>query len=89
MKNKKNFMESPFNINELEKASKEVLNIKNNVQKYRVWKRLTQKELAENIGVSVSQISLIENKLSNPRESTKHKICEFFGVNHDQIFYTK
>jgi len=60
---------------------------KNNVQKYRVWKGIAQKELAENVGYSVSEIRLVEKNEVTPRLMLRLKICEFFGVSHDQMFY--
>ena len=62
--------------------------LKNNVQKYRVWKNLQQKELAKEVNISVSEIRLIEKHIvKRPRLDLRLRICEFFGVSHDQMFY--
>ncbi|MEN8907852.1 MAG: helix-turn-helix transcriptional regulator [Clostridiales bacterium] len=62
-------------------------NIKNNLRKYRVWKTLTQEQLAMELGVSLAQIRLIENKHHYPRYQTRSKICVFFNINQNQMFY--
>jgi DNA-binding XRE family transcriptional regulator len=62
--------------------------LKNNVQKYRVWKNLQQKELAKEVNISVSEIRMIEKHIvKRPRLDLRLRICEFFGVSHDQMFY--
>ena len=61
----------------------------NNLQKYRVWKNLSQKELAEDVEASISEIRLIEKNLVTPRLMLRLRICEFFGVSHNQMFYPK
>lgn len=63
--------------------------LKNNVQKYRVWKNLLQKELAEAVSISVSELRLIEKNSVCPRLQSRLRLCEFFGVSHDQLFYTE
>jgi DNA-binding XRE family transcriptional regulator len=63
--------------------------LKNNVQKYRVWKNLLQKELAEKVGISVSELRLIEKNAVCPRLQHRIKLCEYFGVSHDQMFYNE
>lgn len=62
---------------------------KNNVQKYRIWKGIAQKELANEIGYSVSEVRLVEKNKVTPRLMLRLKICEFFGVSHNQMFYVK
>ena len=61
--------------------------MKNHVQKYRVWKGLLQKDLAEKINISVSEIRLIEKQAVAPRPGTRLKLAKLFDVNHDQLFY--
>lgn len=62
-------------------------NIKNNLRKYRVWKTLTQEQLAMELGVSLAQIRLIENEFHYPKYQTRAKICNFFNINQNQMFY--
>jgi DNA-binding XRE family transcriptional regulator len=59
--------------------------IKNNLSKYRHWKDLTQKELAEELEISASLIVKIENDV--PKWYTRKMICEYFGVSQGQMFY--
>ena len=60
---------------------------KNNVQKYRVWKNLLQRELAEEIGISKSQLRNIELNKCQPRKKFRERLCEYFGINFNQLFY--
>ena len=60
--------------------------VKNNVRKYRVWKGLLQKDLAKSIGISVSQIRLIESNKATPRLQTRLKICSLFNVSYNQMW---
>jgi DNA-binding XRE family transcriptional regulator len=69
---------------------KKIKKTENNLQKYRVWQNLKQRELAEKIKVSVSTIRLIEsNKNYMPSMSITSKICNFFGVSYNQMFIVK
>ena len=61
--------------------------IKNNLQKYRIWKQLRQVDLAKELDLSIAQIRYIENKNKYPKYQVRHKICEYFGVSQDQMFY--
>jgi DNA-binding XRE family transcriptional regulator len=60
--------------------------LKNNVQKYRIWKGLYQKELADKIGISTSYLRGIEKFIFWPSLKVRIRFCEFFGVNHRQLF---
>jgi DNA-binding XRE family transcriptional regulator len=62
-------------------------NIKNNLKKYRTWKNLTQQELADKLGISVSILRLIELNNHIPKWYTRMKIYEYFGVSENQMFY--
>lgn len=62
-------------------------NIKNNIQKYRVWKNLLQSELAEQTGVSVSEVRLLEKNKVSPHKATEEKLLKFFGISYHQLFY--
>jgi len=62
--------------------------LKNNVQKYRVWKNIQQKDLAKKVNISISTLALIErHHIKRPRLDLRLRICEFFGVSHDQMFF--
>ena len=61
--------------------------LKNNVQKYRAWKGITQKDFAKEISASVSEIRLIEKNKVCPRPGLRFKICDYFNVQHNQMFY--
>lgn len=70
----------------------EVLNMakkkyKNNVQKYRVWRNLLQRELAEEINISKSQLRNIELNKCQPGAKFITRLCDFFGVSFNQLFY--
>lgn len=62
-------------------------NIKNNLKKYRTWKNLTRKELAKELNISDMTIVLIENHNRYPRYPIRAKICKYFEVSFDQMFY--
>jgi DNA-binding XRE family transcriptional regulator len=66
---------------------KENKNIKNNLKKYRVWKNLRQVDLAEILGVSTCTLRRIEANCSYPKYQVRAKICNYFNVNQDQMFY--
>jgi cytoskeletal protein RodZ len=36
------------------------VNIRNNLRKYRIWKNITQEDLANDLKISVNQLRLIE-----------------------------
>lgn len=62
-------------------------NIKNHVQKYRVWNGLLQADLAEATGIPMSTLRLIEKNLVCPRAGATQKLLDFFNVSYDQLFY--
>lgn len=51
-----------------------------NLKRIRERHKLTQKELADRIGVQHTRISEIELGKSNPRLSTIEKIAAYFGI---------
>lgn len=61
--------------------------IKNNLLKYRVWKNLTQKELAAKLKISKSQLRLIEVDQIYPKYQLRSRLCNFFNISQDQMFY--
>lgn len=62
-------------------------NLKNHLQKYRVWKKLTQEELSKKLKISVSELKLIERQKVTPQFLNRWQIIQFFGVSMDQMFY--
>jgi DNA-binding XRE family transcriptional regulator len=62
-------------------------NIRNNLQKYRLFKNLTQEELKEKTKISINMIRRIEKRSYYPNYIIRSKICEFFEINQDQMFY--
>jgi|WetSurMetagenome_2_1015567.scaffolds.fasta_scaffold52260_4 DNA-binding XRE family transcriptional regulator len=61
--------------------------IKNNLQKYRVWKKLTQTELAKCVEISINQLRKIEHDGYYPKYMIRQKICNYFGILQTQMFY--
>lgn len=61
--------------------------ILNNLQKYRVWKNLTQEELSRQLKISVNQLRQIEIDNKYPKYQIRARICKFFNVSQDQMFY--
>lgn len=61
--------------------------IKNNLLKYRVWKNLTQEDLAEDLNISVNNLRMIEIYHKYPRYQLRAKLCKYFNVSQDQMFY--
>ena len=46
---------------------------------------LTQKELAEKLGVSAQAVSKWENNVNQPDVSTIRKLCAIFGISVDEF----
>ena len=61
--------------------------IKNNVQKYRIYKGILQKDLAKEIDISLSWLRRIEGQKGCPKPGTRIKLSDYFGVSHNQLFY--
>lgn len=59
-----------------------------NIKKLRKSKNMTQKQLANYLGMSVSLISKLENNVIPPRFTIMDifKICRFFGIKPKDIF---
>jgi DNA-binding XRE family transcriptional regulator len=64
-----------------------IQNIQNNLQKYRLYKQLTQGELSNILQISIHMIRRIEKYSYYPNYIYRSKICEYFGINQDQMFY--
>lgn len=62
-------------------------NIKNNLRKYRVWEGITQKDLAKKLKISPHKLRMIELNRQYPKYQVRAKICSYFDVSQDQMFY--
>ncbi len=60
-----------------------------NIKSIRIKKKLTQKQLAEKVGVSVKTISHWENGYSAPNISGITKLKKSLGVSYDELFEKK
>lgn len=69
--------------------AKEKIPVYNNLAKYRKWKNITQKELAENTNISYQIIGKIEREGHYPKYLIRKKLYEYFGVSPRQLFYVK
>ena len=58
----------------------------NKLKHYRVWKNRTQKELSEELNISRAWIRRIENDKAYPKYQIRKKLCDYFGINQDQLF---
>lgn len=61
--------------------------IKNNLAKYRNWKNITQQGLADELKMSVKHLRNIEVNNNYPNYVTRAKLCKYFNVSQDQMFY--
>lgn len=61
--------------------------IKNNLKKMRQWKFATQQELAEELNISTSLLRRIETEDHYPKYQVRSRLCEYFGVSPEQMFY--
>ena len=60
--------------------------IENKVYEYRVLKRLSQKELADAVGVSKQTIYVMEKNNYSPSLILAFRIADFFNVDVNDIF---
>lgn len=60
--------------------------MKNNLQKIRWEKNLSQKTLSQKSGVSQSVISSVENGLTTPNLATALRLAKALGVSVEEIF---
>lgn len=65
------------------------INIKNRIRVIRAEKRISQIELAENVGVSRQTISAIENEIFNPSIKLVFLICRALEKNVEEVFYAE
>ena len=73
---------------EMEKKFKGVVVIVNNIKLLRAYKGVSQKEVADAIGISQQTLSKVENS-DNMNLKTAKKIADYFGVGLDDIFLNK
>lgn len=59
--------------------------LKDNIKKARLDAGLTQKEVAEKLGVAQAQYARWENGGRNPKDETVEKLAEIFGVTFDKL----
>ena len=62
--------------------------IVNNIKVLRAYKGVSQKEVADAIGISQQTLSTVENS-DNMNLKTAKKIADYFGVGLDDIFLNK
>lgn len=60
--------------------------IENKVYEHRVLKRMTQKDLADAVGVSKQTIFVMEKNNYSPSLVLAFRIADFFNVNVNDIF---
>lgn len=61
--------------------------IKNNIQKYRIWKSYSRDKLSEIIGIASNTLYSIEMNNVYPKYQIRKKFCDCFNVSHEQLFY--
>lgn len=63
--------------------------IENNVYEYRVLNKLSQKELAEHVGVSKQTIFVMEKNKYSPSLLLAFRIANYFNTDVTDIFHYK
>ena len=58
------------------------------ISELRRRKKMTQKQLADYLSVSLNSVSLYERNLSTPDDDTKIKIAQLFDVSMDYLMGT-
>lgn len=69
--------------------TKSVLKVENRVHVLRAEKRLSQQELAEEVGVTRATINAIEGEDYNPSLELAFRIARFFEVPLESVFFVK
>lgn len=59
----------------------------NNLKKLRLKNKLTQKELADIVGISQQQLSRYEKGINYPKIEIAKKISDFFKISINDIFF--
>ncbi len=60
--------------------------LQNSIRVFRAERRISQKELADEVGLSRQSVNSIELCKFNPSVITALKIAEFFGVKVEDVF---
>ena len=63
--------------------------MENNLRVLRAMKRITQEELASNLGVTRQTIHAIENGKYNPSLELAFKIAKYFTTTIEEVFFYK
>lgn len=74
-----------YSVNKLDKKVI-LIEFGNNVRKLRSARGLTQEQLANELGVEISQISRIERGVINTSVTTLYAISKVLGVNISELF---
>ncbi|MDF2546112.1 MAG: putative transcriptional regulator [Anaerosolibacter sp.] len=61
--------------------------IKNNIQKYRKLRGITQENFAQELGVTREYLSKLENQRYCAGTDLMEKVCRRFGVGLGEMFY--
>ncbi|MBO8169055.1 MAG: helix-turn-helix transcriptional regulator [Thermoanaerobacteraceae bacterium] len=61
--------------------------MRRNLVKLRKQRKLTQKEVAEELGISRAFYGMIEQNTRNPTLKLAKKIARYFEANIDEIFF--
>lgn len=64
-----------------------MINIQNKVREFRLGQHLSQKEVAEKVGVTRQTLSLIEKFAYNPSLKLCLNICYVLGRTLDEVFW--
>jgi putative transcriptional regulator len=55
----------------------------------RVRRKLSQKQVAEAVGITQSGYAMIEGGRRHPRKEIMKKLADFFGVTVDELFFSE
>lgn len=61
--------------------------VKNNIQKFRQAKGITQDELAEKLEVSRAYLCKMENQRFSPGPGLMLRVCTYFSMELGEVFY--
>lgn len=55
----------------------------------RVEKGISQRQVADAVGISQSSYAMIEGGHRHPRKDVEKKLADFFGVTVDELFFSQ
>ncbi len=55
----------------------------------RLRRKLSQKQVAEAVGITQSGYAMIETGRRHPRKEVMKKLADFFGVTVDELFFNE